>query len=517
MNGSSRWISLILTLLLVLPAVAAAASPAGSAALAATAQQESNATFAEAACPFALPRDIEEGEELTCGYLTVPERHAELNGPTAELAVAIFKSTASLPAEEPLVLLLGGPGQEVESILIAFSESSPVSYLPLLERQDVILLEQRGIGYSTPSLACSFDAVGGERPEVGANEIEDAVPALAQCAADLKADGIDLEAFDTLENAADVNDLRVALGYEQVDLFGISYGSKLGLTVMRDFPEAVRSAVLASPVPLQANVVAGQIIGFDRALKRLFAACAADVGCDRLFPDLDQQFSDAFERFNEEPLEMEVVDPVTGEHLDLVVDGPTFAGIIYISVFIGLLLPFVPGMIDGAAHGEYEVLEIVAPFSVAYAAGISIGANFVYSCNDEYSFTDPEEVAELVAEADVMPELADGEFSGAIGGFEICTLFDLEPAERLENRPARSPVPALIVAGEYDPITPPAYADEAARYLPNSYVVVLPGVGHDPVTTGGACAMQIVQSFLDAPEVAPDTSCTEDMGLEFIA
>src|SRR5688572_12328820 len=184
-SGVWRPIGVLLSLLLLAPALAASAAPAGQATPTATGRYRSTATFDAADCPFALPNDVDEGEEIECGFLTVPERHADPDGPTAELAVAIIKSTASEPADEPLVMLLGGPGQEVESILIAFSESSPINYLKLLERQDVIILEQRGIGYSTPSLACSFDAVGGVRPEVGANQIEDAAPAFERCAEDL--------------------------------------------------------------------------------------------------------------------------------------------------------------------------------------------------------------------------------------------------------------------------------------------------------------------------------------------
>ena len=482
------------------------------------AAQSSRASFDEAPCPFPLLSDQDEGEDVTCGYLTVPEFHAEPDGPTMELLVAKFKSTSSEPAEEPLVLLLGGPGQELASILLAFSNTSPITYFPFLDRQDVIVLEQRGIGYSMPSVSCPFDAVGGQEPEVDPTEIdfEDAAAAFGDCAQRLREDGVNLEAYDTKESAADVNDLRSALGYDQVDLMGISFGSKLALTVMRDFPEAVRSAILASPLPLQANIPAGQIIAFDRALKRLFKACDADPGCGQLHPDLAGSFSRAVERLDQDPIPLTVQDPINGKEVDLVIDGDQFIQIVYISTFIGLLLPFVPSMIDAAALGQTAPLEIVAPFSVAYTAGVSLGANYIYNCNDELSFTDPVEVQELVAQADVLPELEDGGFAGTYESFGVCEAIDVEPAAEQENQAVKSDVPAMVVVGEYDPITPPEYGLQAALTLSNSFLVVVPGLGHDPITTGGDCAMSVAVAFLDDPEHEPDLGCEEEMGLEFV-
>lgn len=480
------------------------------------AHQASGDAFEDAPCPFELPADQEEGSDVACGYLSVPEFSDEPDGRTIELLVVIYESVAARPAAEPLVLLLGGPGQEVASVLAAFSESSPINYLALLERQDVIVLEQRGIGYSNPSLACSFDAVAGNEPDPETMALADSVESYESCAQDLRDDGIDLDAYDTRESAADVDSLRAALGYERVDLLGVSYGSKLALTVMRDFPEAVRSAILASPVPLQANVLAGQIVAFDKALKRLFAACERDAACGEDHPDLDLAFSAAVERLDDAPVEFSVRNPITGDQLDVVIDGDAFIRTVYVSTFVGLLLPFTPAVIHAAADGDFGPLEFIAPFSEAFGVGVSFGANFVYNCNDELAFTDPEEVMSLIDEAGVMPELADGEFAGTYTVFDVCETLDLEPPARRENQPVESDVPALILAGEYDPITPPAYGFLAAETLPNSHVVVLRGLGHDPITTGGECAMSIATEFLADPNVEPDTACTDRLGLVFL-
>lgn len=473
-------------------------------------------SFAAAACPFALPEDLIDGTDIECGLLTTAQHHGGADGETVRLAVARLASTARRPAAEPLVILLGGPGQEVESILPAFSPSSPISLRALLLRQDVILLEQRGIGYSTPSLACPFDEVGGVKPDVDLNEVKDEVEAFGSCADGLRDEGVDLEAFDTAENAADVNDLRTALGYDHLDLLGISYGTRLALTVMRDFPDAVRSAVLASPVPLQADVVGGQIVSFDAALDRLFAACQRDDLCESSHPDLDASLRAAVDQLDAEPMTLDVTHPLTNEPATITIDGATFLSIVYVATFLGPLLGFVPLLIDGVVEGNTFVLETLAPFTLIFTAGVSLGANVVYNCNDEYGFTDAETVAEEVEAAGVRPELADGSFSGGDTIFAICEAIGVEPSGPIENRPVESDVPTLIMAGEYDPITPPSYGVEAAESLPNSFQVVFPATGHDPVSTGGDCSLRIIERFLANPDEAPDSSCTSELSVVFL-
>ena len=474
-----------------------------------------SAVFEPASCPFALPSGLVDGDGVTCGYLTTPMFHGEDSVTTALLAVARLSSTLSNPAPEPLVLLLGGPGQELETVLPAFAPGAAISYRSLLERQDVILLEQRGIGYSEPSLACPFDTVGG----VDASEIllstDDPVVAFGDCAEGLRAEGIDLEAFDSIQSAADVDALRRALGYERIDLLGISYGSRMVLTVMRDFPASVRSAVLASPLPLQANVVAGQVIGFDNALDRLLASCAARVDCADRFPDVDSALSDAVDRLTAEPFTVSGAHPITGEPVEILVDGTVFLEILYVATFIGPLLQFVPALISGVVEGNNVVLETLAPYTQILTTGVSLGANYVINCNEEFGQTDAGVISANVAKADVRPELRSGDFAGGSDTFPICNEIGVTPAAPTENAAVASDIPTLIVSGEYDPITPPVYGDLAATTLPNSVIVVIDGVSHDPLSTSGSCGFAIVADFLTDPTRAPESSCADDTPIEF--
>ncbi|MDQ6603236.1 MAG: alpha/beta fold hydrolase, partial [Chloroflexota bacterium] len=215
----------------------------GTAAVATTAAGGTVPRFAAAACPFKLGPGEEDGQNVACGYLVVPEEHAHPAGRTIRLAVATVKSVGAPPAPEPIIVLNGGPGQGSEGFLAGFlSDRLPLK--ALLERYTVVFFDQRGTGYSQPSLACP-DAggatPGGAIAATAPTEQELAAP--IKCHDRLVSEGVNLSAYNSAESAADVNDLRTALRYDQVNLLGISYGTRLALTVLRDFPQIVRSTV----------------------------------------------------------------------------------------------------------------------------------------------------------------------------------------------------------------------------------------------------------------------------------
>ena len=488
----------------------------------ATAQADSQVAFEEADCPFALPDFLEDGENVACGFVTVPLFHDEPEGDTIRLAVAVLESTGRRPVDEPLILLNGGPGQPSEPTLAGFDPELEGSLGALLERQDVILFDQRGTGYSEPGLYCSTDVpptAGDEPDDTDAPELDDtAIVSLAEEAAACRETfddaGIDLEAFTTPENAADVEDIRVALDYDQVDLLGISYGSRLALTVVRDFPGSVRSVVLDSPLPPQADQVAGQLIAFDAALTRLFDACADDRACDRGYPDLEQTFLDTIEALEDEPIHVTYEDLETGEEMEFPVDGETFVGLVYFSVFVGPLLPAVAPLIATAAAGLPDVMEVILPFVATFGAGFSTGMQLAINCQDEIAFSSLEEAEELIAEAGVRPELAGGFGLGELAYYEACEELDLRPERRVESRPVESDVPALILTGAFDPITPTTYGEAALETLPNGTLVEFPNAGHDPLSTAGPCALVITLAFLDDPTAEVDTTCTDDLELD---
>ena len=256
--------------------------------------------FEPADCWFDEP----QGQTVECGYLIVPEDRANpSNDKTIQLAVARFKSDSSNPQPDPIVYLEGGPGgSPLRSYMPVFN----VYFAPFLEKRDLILLDQRGTGYSQPALDCReyYDwalSVLDQDLSVEESEQQGNAASLA-CRERLVGSGVNLAAFNSAENAADVNDLRVALGYEQLNLYGISYGTRLALTVLRDFPQGLRSVVIDSVVPLQSNLYTEIPGNGARAFELLFEACATDAACSAAYPDLRGVFFDLVDQLNDKPV-----------------------------------------------------------------------------------------------------------------------------------------------------------------------------------------------------------------------
>jgi len=205
-------------------------------------------TFEQTACFFEIPANHIEGETVECGYVIVPEDHRNSSSETIHLATVIFKSQDEQSQPDPLIFLSGGPG-----------EKTVVHAAPLADHlgsfnadRDLVFFDQRGVGSSKPALECPefvgalFDIL--DEPDPGAVQ-RIVYESLTACQERLVADGHNLALYNTAQNAADVEAIRLALGYDQVNLFGGSYGSLLAQAVMRDFPSHIRSVIIDSSVP----------------------------------------------------------------------------------------------------------------------------------------------------------------------------------------------------------------------------------------------------------------------------
>ena len=236
--------------------------------------------YEENPCPFPSL------ETVTCGTLTVYEDRTTPDSQTIQLAVAVIAAQSPDPEPDPIIYLEGGPGG---SALIAVEG---LLNHPLRENRDLILFDQRGAGFSQPSLNC----IEIESPNTGFQRSP-----IESCYLRLQRDGINLNRYTSADSAADVNDLRVAMGYEQVNLYGISYGARLALTVMRDYPDSVRAAVLDSVLPPEVNRYERSASDTLTALRYFFDQCAADTVCQQAYPSLEHDFYVLVAAFNDTP------------------------------------------------------------------------------------------------------------------------------------------------------------------------------------------------------------------------
>lgn len=436
--------------------------------------------YQPADCPFNAPNRY----NVECGYLTVPENRTIADSPDIQLAVAIVPAPngAEYP---PLIYLAGGPGS---SALDEFDADPEGWEYPFTQNRDLILLDQRGAGYSEPSLNCpEFD-------DAGEDENPDEL-----CYERLVDEGIDLTAYNTAENAADVEALRLVLGIEQWDVLGISYGTRLALQIMRDYPDGLRSVVLDSTFPPNVDTPVQDALSTMDSLDRLFTECAQDDYCAAEYPDLEIVFLDTVAALNEDE-----TAGIYGDDLLFAVSN-AFNDSGYI--------PLLPRTIYEVADGNYGVLDEIG-FESGYGRFQSGGdysdSEGMYNsvmCTDEYAGGDYERVEETVV-GQVPAELEAGLLQGVYDITAVCAYWN--PQQRTDNTAVASTIPTLILSGQYDVATPTSWAYLAAKTLPNATVYEFPGSGHS-VLSGGECAIDITTQFLNDPEIAPDDGCIAAM------
>ena len=470
--------------------------------------------FEEAPCPFALPAGHVEGETVECGYLHVPEDRTNPDSRDIRLAVAIFRHPDGAPEPDPIIYLEGGPGGSALKVRVP---SFDASFGPIFAaNRDLILLDQRGVGLSEPALDCpAFTElyldlldleVDGER--LTAQEILDRkVEAFLACAQDLSAVA-DLSAYNTVANAADVNDLRIALGYDKVNLWGSSYGSRLALGVMRDFPDGLRSVVLDAPYTPEVDIYLDTPGSFDRALNVLIQECAAHEACNAAYPDLGVVLFDTVDRLNESPASFEVIHPLTRESYTKVVDGDGLVELVFRSLYDTAMRPLLPQAIYDASEGTFTSFVRTASLDIWRQDIRSWGMYFSVLCNEEVPFSSLEAFRSTLAEYPELARFFEGFEAGGLA-YAVCPDWGAGEADARENEPIRSDIPTLIMTGQYDPIVPPGWGQQAAQTLTTSYFFEFAGMGHG--ASGADCPRTMMLAFLDDPTTAPDDACIAEM------
>jgi pimeloyl-ACP methyl ester carboxylesterase len=312
--------------------------------------------FQPARCMFDLPIGAVEGEDVQCGYLTVPEEHINPDGPTIQLAVAIIKSKDLQPKPDPLVLAQGGPGgSTIDTYAPALLGNNNIR-----KDRDIILFDQRGTLYSKPALYCD------EIDQITIDTLDQNLTideserlyreALSKCYDRLTGKGINPSAFDSIENAADIESLRQALGYPQINLYGVSYGTLLALHAMGMFPSSLRSVILDGVVPPQTNFLVNVAQTENRSFSRLFDTCKTDPACNRSFPELEKTFFEVVDRLNKQPAHIQLTDPQNGNVYDnVVLNGDSFLSGVFQFLYSGDLVKALPRIIYDAKEGDFDV------------------------------------------------------------------------------------------------------------------------------------------------------------------
>ena len=474
------------------------------------AAQESSAVaivpfFETSSCPFDLPEGA-EGNQVVCGFVVVPEDHEEPTGRTIRLATVIIKATQGDGAPDPIILLAGGPGEKTVQRSVPLAQA----LAPLRTHRDLVIFDQRGVGLSEPALECPEVVQTGLEllNEPNINEVARvSYDSITACSSTLIAQGHNLSLYTTAQNAADVEAIRVALGYEQVNLYGGSYGSQLAQAVMRDHPNAIRSVVMESVYPLEASLLVRSATTVPRTILSLIETCAADVDCDTAYPNLREALYEVVDRLNAGPVSLVLTHPTTGEQFEGVLTGDTLLASLRTILYVTAALPAVPAAIYDMYDGDFGMIERLASLRLAFLDSVSLGMEYSVLCAEDligHSFADL-----LAARAEIPPHLAGTQEPEALERysiFAICEAWPVEEAPASVKDPLTSDIPTLLLSAEFDHVTPPEFGRTVASRLTNSFFFVLPAGGHSGENFT-PCALSITAAFFDRPTQEPDSSC----------
>ena len=464
--------------------------------------QDAGPIYEPSDCPFGGSDQI---QKIECGYLIVPENRDRPDGRTLRLAVALLHSLSDVPTQAPLVFVEGGPGGK--SLERLPSRLRNPLWNRLRQQRDVIFYDQRGAGYSEPAFCPEWNVATSKAALKGLSIEENksiAIEAASTCRRQMLQEGLDFASYNSATSARDLDDLRRALGYQQWNLFGISYGTRLALTAMRDTPEGIRSVVLEGTSPLSARSWIESPAKFVRSLQLVFDQCADDEACRNAFPMLEEDFYAVLDSLQQRPVVLAMPDTTRFPDGRMVIDGAAFASGIFQGLYNRNFISILPLTIREAKARNIDVMTAIANGLVRDPHNNNSGLRYAVHCYERAPFNPQEKIE---AEHAKYPGLS--VWSGNSNYHAVCDAWHDARADSIEAEPVESQIPALLLVGEFDPVTPPAYSRLAAETLPNSRLVEVRGIGHQFAPF--ECTRNVTASFLDDPSQPLDTSCVEDL------
>lgn len=483
--------------------------------ISASADTSAEEGFVEAPCPFPIPGRARPGDDLVCGLVTVPESHGVGGGRSLRVGVAVFRSRSPNPLPDPIVMLAGGPG---ESTLEAYAAgiASPRGE-PFRAQRDIVLVELRGLFHSDPSLRCP--EVHAALRELLGRPIDDEAAeihmrAVRACRDRLAAEGLDLSRFNGLESAGDLVVAMSALGYERFNLFGNSAGTTQVQHVLRRYGDRLRSVILGSVVPpMTDHLFASMPRNASDALDRSFARCDEDPECRAESPDGARRFRRLLARLDAHPALLSMQDPHSEEPVEVLLTGGRLSQWVFTSLYSTDRARRLPRDLARLSAGDYGVFDSSRRGADAREAffvppRFSWGLHYSVACSEHAGFR-ADEVgtdARYRRFSDAARHLP----FGPLRLLRACAIWDVGTLPPVARAPVSSRVPALLLSGELDNVTPPRYADRVARGFETAHAFTLPGVAHSPID-GGVCPFVLVARFLEDPGRRPDDACIEGM------
>ena len=430
-------------------------------------------------------------EDVLCGTYEVYENRSKKTGRKIALNLVVLPALGLTPAPDPLFPLAGGPGQAATD----GAANDAQRFAEIRRERDIVLVDQRGTGKSN-RLTCQFDDFSDLLTTFMVGEIKDDVIKKCRAELELKAD---LRQYTTTNAVDDLDEVRAWLGYEHINLYGGSYGTRPAQIYLKRYPQRVRTVTLRAVTAIVSKNPLYAPRDSQNALDRLFEDCAKGPSCQQAFPNLRQDFQTLLARLAATPVRVPSASARSGETL---ITADLFAGVVRRLLYDASTQRQLPLIIRNALANDFSTLGPIASQISSLANGLSLGMMLSVICAEDVSFIREGEIAR--------------EAQGKLGGEHFVRVVvnacrhwphDKLPADYA--KPLKGKAPVLLLSGTLDPVTPPVWADAIAKNLPNSLHVAMEGIAHGPFP---ACAQGLMAKFIAAGTVTGlDTSCVKEL------
>lgn len=412
-----------------------------------------------------------------CGVLSVFENRETKTGRTIDLRIVVLPALSTDAKPDPLFFLAGGPGQGAAEMARPLREL----FRRVQQDRDIVLVDQRGTGKSNP-LRCKSDS--DSLSELDESD-QAAVDRLRNCLEKYDADPTQ---YTTSIAMDDLDDVRVFLGYDRVNIYGGSYGTRAALEYLRRHARHVRAIVIDGVAPPELRLPLFMARDAQRALDLLLAACDGDAACRERYPHLSPRVRALIERLDREPLKTRLVHPRTGIADDVTVKGSLIAGTIFGALYSPLASSLIPALVERAERNDFQGMLALAMINDGLVDNMAIGMQMSVLCAEDFPRISPEDARRASTGTVFGKHLVETRL-------KICGFWPKGKVEAAYYEPVKSSVPTLILSGELDPVTPPSWGELVSKTLPNARHVIVPGTGHGVLSTG--CGMRLIREFLD--------------------
>jgi pimeloyl-ACP methyl ester carboxylesterase len=429
------------------------------------------------------------GVAAECGWLSVPENREQPSGKQVRLHVARIRSLRQEPVGDPLFVLSGGPGQAASDFYISIA--------PALTRvrrdRDIVIVDQRGTGKSN-RLDCTFP----DESDITFTDPRQLRDLARSCLAKLPGDP---RYYTTSVAVRDLDDVRAALGYERLDLYGVSYGTRVAQHYMRRYPQRVRVAILDGVVPPQLPLGPDVALDAQAAIDTAFARCASNADCKRVFPNIATTFATLRARVLEHPVPLSIPDPLSAEPTQTQLGAAELSAAVRLLSYSDETVSTLPLLIQEAETGQPQALAAqYLMIKRSLDTQIANGMHFAVVCSEDA----PRWHERAVSDADLAKTYIGETFMQAMR--TICEQWPRGPVDENFDKPLQSEIPTLVLSGGNDPVTPSRYGEQIVPGLKNSKHLVLDGQGHGQIAVG--CMPRVIADFIAAGNVKSlDDAC----------